>query len=60
MIVECEWDPEEGWRPLKLRYDKTEPNSEYTLLKTVGNIKENITLSQIQAIYASCAGRSLR
>lgn len=50
-ILECSWDADEGWRPLKIRYDKAGPNAEYTLRKTVDNIKENIQLDDIYAMY---------
>jgi len=47
-IVECDYDDEaDTYRPIKLRLDKTHPNSFYTVKKTLGNIKENITVDEL-------------
>jgi hypothetical protein len=46
-IVECAWSDTDGWRPLKLRHDKAEANSEYTLRKTCENIEEDIRLEEL-------------
>jgi mRNA guanylyltransferase len=47
-IVECDFDDQtDTYRPIKLRLDKTHPNSFYTVKKTLGNIKENITVEEL-------------
>jgi len=47
-IVECDYDDhEDTYKPIKLRLDKTHPNSFYTVQKTIGNIKENITYAEL-------------
>lgn len=46
-ILECYWNDRHGWRPLKLRQDKAEPNTEFTLRKTQENIEENIRLEEL-------------
>lgn len=51
LICECKWDAKRGWRPIKIRYDKCEPNSEFVFRRTIANIEENITLGQIKQFY---------
>jgi len=47
-IVECDYDDEaDTYKPIKIRNDKTHPNSFYTVKKTLGNIKENITIEEL-------------
>jgi hypothetical protein len=47
-IVECSYDSgKESFNPLKLRSDKSNPNSLYTVEKTLLNIEENITLDEM-------------
>ncbi len=47
-IVECEYNEmDEVFIPIKIRHDKTHPNSKYTVKKTLGNIKENITIEEL-------------
>jgi hypothetical protein len=41
-IVECEYG-ELGWTPVKVRTDKTYPNNRRTFLRTIVNLRENIT-----------------
>lgn len=42
IVVECEYVGEKHWKVLKVRSDKTLPNSHYTYKKTLINIDENI------------------
>jgi len=47
-IVECEYDEiAETFKPIKIRADKTHPNSKYTIRKTLNNITENITVEEL-------------
>ena len=46
-ILECYWSDRHGWRPLKLRNDKAEPNTEFTLRKTCENVQENIQIEEL-------------
>jgi mRNA guanylyltransferase len=47
-IVECEYDDiNDIYTPIKLRSDKTHPNSFLTVKKTLGNIKENISMEEL-------------
>lgn len=47
-IVECDFDDvNEVYTPIKLRNDKTYPNSKNTVEKTHCNIKENITIEEL-------------
>jgi len=47
-IVECEYDDiNDSYTPIKLRLDKTHPNSFFTVKKTLCNIKENITVEEL-------------
>jgi mRNA guanylyltransferase len=47
-IVECEYDEvADTYRPVKIRLDKTHPNSLFTVRKTLGNIKESITVGEL-------------
>lgn len=46
-ILECEWSEISGWRPIRVRHDKNDGNSEFTLRKTVENIEENICLTEL-------------
>lgn len=47
-IVECEFDENaEIYVPIKIRNDKTHPNSKYTVRKTLNNIIENITVDEL-------------
>lgn len=47
-IVECDYNDIKGtYTPIKLRSDKTYPNSYYTVKKTLSNIKENITIEEL-------------
>ncbi len=47
-IVECEYDEtSETFKPVKIRSDKTHPNSKYTIRKTLNNITENITVEEL-------------
>jgi hypothetical protein len=45
-IVECEYVSERRWSVIRLRDDKTKPNSHLTYIKTLLNIKEDIQLSE--------------
>jgi hypothetical protein len=48
MIVECEYDEvADTFKPIKLRLDKSHPNSLMTINKTMCNIKENITMDEL-------------
>ena len=50
-IVECVFNNElEIYEPIKIRGDKTHPNSLFTIQKTLVNIKENITLEELVMI----------
>lgn len=49
-IIECGWSELLGWRPLRIRYDKNDGNSEFTLRKTVENIEENIGIDELLSI----------
>lgn len=46
-ILECYYSAKHGWRPLKLRHDKADPNTEYTLRKTWQNIQEDIRIEEL-------------
>lgn len=47
-IVECEYnEDDESFKPIKIRFDKTHPNSNFTVKKTLSNIKENITINEL-------------
>jgi mRNA guanylyltransferase len=47
-IVECEYDENDDiFRPIKIRNDKTHPNSKFTIKKTLNNITENITIEEL-------------
>lgn len=47
-IVECDYDEHlDTYKPIKLRLDKTHPNSLFTVKKTLNNIKENITVDEL-------------
>lgn len=47
-IVECEYDEvDDIFRPIKIRNDKTHPNSKFTIKKTLNNITENITIEEL-------------
>jgi hypothetical protein len=45
-IVECEYI-DDNYIPVKIRLDKTHPNSLFTVRKTLCNIKENITIEEL-------------
>jgi mRNA guanylyltransferase len=47
-IVECDYDSVNAtYVPIKLRLDKTHPNSWFTVKKTLCNIKEDITMEEL-------------
>lgn len=47
-IVECDYDDEnDTYTPIKLRHDKSHPNSFFTVRKTLCNIKENISMDEL-------------
>lgn len=47
-IVECDYDNiNDSFIPVKIRMDKTHPNSLYTVKKTFSNIKEDITMREL-------------
>ncbi len=47
-IVECDYDDTNDiYTPIKLRLDKTHPNSFFTVKKTLCNIKENISMEEL-------------
>jgi hypothetical protein len=47
-IVECDYDDiNDIYTPIKLRLDKTHPNSFFTVKKTLCNIKENISMDEL-------------
>lgn len=47
-IVECDYNEvDDMYKPIKIRSDKTHPNSKFTVKKTLGNIKENITVEEL-------------
>lgn len=47
-IVECDYDDvNDTYTPIKLRLDKTHPNSFFTVKKTLCNIKENINIEEL-------------
>lgn len=47
-IVECDYDDvNDVYTPIKLRLDKTHPNSYFTVKKTICNIKENISMEEL-------------
>jgi hypothetical protein len=51
VIVECAHDPQtDGWRVLRLRNDKAEPNALYTASRTLQNIEENIVVEELLVI----------
>lgn len=60
-IVECEWDAVssgpgkyDAWRVLMKRTDKTTSNNKYTYDKTLLNIRENLTYSDIlKSVFSS-------
>ncbi len=53
-IVECEYDEKKDmYIPIKLRLDKTHPNSFFTINKTLTNIKENITVEELIGLELS-------
>lgn len=45
-IVECEYR-DGTYIPIKIRHDKTHPNSLFTVMKTIENIAENITMEEL-------------
>lgn len=49
-IVECEYGGN-GWSIIKIREDKTYPNNRRTYERTLVNIKENITLSELKSVF---------
>lgn len=48
LVVECVWDSDRCWRPVRVRHDKSEPNSEYVFRRTIKNIEENIEVEDIK------------
>jgi hypothetical protein len=47
-IVECDYDDlNDVYTPIKLRLDKSHPNSLFTVKKTLCNIKENISMEEL-------------
>jgi ATP-dependent DNA ligase len=48
-ILECAYN-ELGWSPVKVRKDKTHPNNRRTYLRTLVNLKENITYEEFKGI----------
>jgi mRNA guanylyltransferase len=47
-IVECDYnDVSDIYTPIKLRLDKSHPNSFFTVKKTLCNIKENISMEEL-------------
>jgi len=49
-IVECEYG-KSGWSIIKIREDKTYPNNKRTYERTLVNIRENITLSELKSVF---------
>lgn len=50
-IVECDYDEKlDVFKPIKIRNDKSHPNSIFTVKKTLNNIKENITVEELVAL----------
>jgi hypothetical protein len=47
-IVECGYG-EKGWYPVKVRTDKTHPNNRRTYMRTVVNLRENISQKEFLA-----------
>ena len=49
VIVECKWKNITNpiWIPIKVRDDKSHPNSVKTYMSTVETIKENLTLNDL-------------
>jgi mRNA guanylyltransferase len=45
-IVECEYIKDKEWKAIKVRKDKTLPNSVYTFTRTMINIEEDIQVSE--------------
>lgn len=54
-IVECEYDAtDDMFIPIKVRNDKTHPNSVFTVKKTKNNILENITIEELLDLSKKC------
>ena len=51
-IVECAYDGQGCWKPLKIRRDKTHPNNRRTFYRTLVNIKEDIKMSEFNKCTA--------
>lgn len=48
MIVECSFDPHANdWSIVRQRADKQEPNAQYTIERTLQNVRENITKDEL-------------
>ncbi len=52
VVVECKYNIDENsYEPIKIRYDKTYPNGDFTVKKTLFNIEENITLEELEKTF---------
>lgn len=49
-IVECAYDGN-SWIPIKIRADKPRPNNRRTFYRTMVNIRENITVSDLTQLF---------